>query len=39
MSKYELTDETKEAYGLILHRIRATRTFGGVKKGSLGRMG
>ncbi|WP_156851680.1 hypothetical protein [Bartonella refiksaydamii] len=34
--KYELTDETTEVYGKTLHRIRALRDFGKVKKGDLG---
>lgn len=37
MSKYELTDETREIDGHILHRIRAVRDIGAyVKKGDLG---
>lgn len=34
--KYKLTDETKEVYGITLHRIEALRDFGGVKKGDKG---
>lgn len=34
--KYELTDETREAFGRTLHRIVALRDFGNVKKGDLG---
>ena len=34
--KYELTDETIEIDGKILHRIKALRDFGDVKKGDLG---
>lgn len=34
--KYELTDETVKGYGHTLHRIRALRDFGDVKKGDLG---
>ena len=36
MKKYEFTDETKKSCGKILHRIRAIRSFNGVKKGQLG---
>lgn len=36
MSKYELTEETRQVADHTLHRIRATRTFGGVKEGALG---
>ena len=36
MKKYELTDETKDVDGLILHRIRALRDFGDVHNGDLG---
>ncbi|WP_375652036.1 MULTISPECIES: hypothetical protein [unclassified Bartonella] len=36
MKKYELTDETINVDGFTLHRIRALRDFGGVKKGNLG---
>ena len=36
MKKYELTDETIEYIGHTLHRIRAVRSFGDVKKGELG---
>ena len=36
MKKYELTDETKDVDGHILHRIRALRDFGDVYKGDLG---
>lgn len=36
MKKYEFTDETKKPRGRILHRIRAVRDFGNVKKGDLG---
>ena len=31
--KYELTNENKKYYGRILHRIRALKNFGNVKKG------
>jgi len=34
--KYELTSETKEVDGAILHRIRALRDFGNVKAGDVG---
>ena len=34
--KYELTDETKEYHGNTLHRIKALRDFGYVKKDDLG---
>ena len=34
--KYEFTGETKEVEGHTLHRIRAVRSFGSVKKGDLG---
>ncbi|WP_375607463.1 MULTISPECIES: hypothetical protein [unclassified Bartonella] len=34
--KYELTDEKAEFKGVTLHRIRALRDFGKVKKGDLG---
>ena len=34
--KYELTNETKEFYGMILHRIRALKDFGRVRAGDLG---
>lgn len=34
--KYELTDETLEHEGHTLHRIRALKNFGDVKKGDLG---
>ncbi len=34
--KYELTDEKIEGYGHTLHRIRALKDFGDVKKGDLG---
>ena len=34
--KYELTEEVMEYEGLILHRIRAIKEFGDVKKGDLG---
>lgn len=36
MKKYELTDETIEVYGTALHRIKALKDFGNVKKGELG---
>ena len=36
MKKYEITDETKEVDGVVLHRIKAVRDFGSVKAGSLG---
>jgi len=35
-TKYELTDETREFHGATLHRIRALKDFGKVKKGDLG---
>ena len=34
--KYELTDEKIKGYGHTLHRIRALKDFGDVKKGDLG---
>ena len=34
--KYELTNETKEFYGMVLHRIRALKDFGRVRAGDLG---
>lgn len=34
--KYEFTGETKKSCGKVLHRIRAVRSFNGVKKGQLG---
>ena len=34
--KYRLTDETKEYYGRILHRIEAVETFGNVEAGEKG---
>lgn len=34
--KYRLTDETKEYYGRILHRIEAVETFGSVEAGEKG---
>lgn len=34
--KYRLTDETKEYYGRILHRIEAVETFGSVEAGKKG---
>lgn len=34
--KYKLTDETKEVYGITLHRIVALKDFAGVKNGSKG---
>lgn len=36
MKKYELTDETIEVYGTALHRIKALKDFGNVKKGEPG---
>jgi hypothetical protein len=36
MKKYKLTEETKEYYGVILHRIEALRDFGYVKSGDRG---
>ena len=36
MKKYELTDETKKTFGHTIHRIRALRDFGNVRKGDLG---
>ena len=34
--KYELTDETIDVSGTTLHRIKALKDFGNVKKGELG---
>lgn len=34
--KYELTNETREFKGRVLHRIRALKDFGGVRAGDLG---
>ena len=34
--KYELTNETREFYGRVLHRIRALKDFGSVRAGDLG---
>lgn len=34
--KYELTNETREFHGMVLHRIRALKDFGGVRAGDLG---
>ena len=34
--KYELTDETINHYGTVLHRIKALRSFGDVKAGDIG---
>lgn len=34
--KYELTDRTIEYYGVTLHRIRALKEFGLIKRGDLG---
>ena len=34
--KYELTSDTANHFGTILHRIRALRDFGDVEKGDLG---
>lgn len=36
MKKYELTDETIEVFGYVLHRVCAIRDFGTVKTGDLG---
>ncbi|UNE53374.1 hypothetical protein [Bartonella machadoae] len=36
MKKYELTDETISVFGRTLHRIKALRDFGYVKKSDLG---
>lgn len=36
MKKYEFTGETKRCRWGTLHRIRAVRDFGNVKKGDLG---
>ena len=36
MKKYELTSETKVINGLELHRIKALKSFGSIKKGELG---
>lgn len=34
--KYKLTDEILEVGGHVLHRIKALRDFGNVKKGDIG---
>ena len=34
--KYELTDETINHYGVVLHRIKALRSFSDVEAGDLG---
>lgn len=34
--KYELTDNTQEILGHVLHQIKALKSFGDVKKGDLG---
>ena len=34
--KYELTNETREFHGRVLHRIRALKDFGSVRAGDLG---
>ena len=34
--KYELTNETREFQGRVLHRIRALKDFGSVRAGDLG---
>lgn len=34
--KYEFTGETKTEYGVVLHRIKAIKDFGDVKKGEIG---
>lgn len=36
MEKYEITRETKVIDGVELHRIKAFKSFGNVKKGDLG---
>ena len=36
MRKYELTSETKVINGVELHRIKALKSFGNIKKGDLG---
>ena len=36
MKKYELTSETKVINGVVLHRIKALKSFGNIKKGELG---
>lgn len=36
MKKYELTDETMEIDGVVLHRIRAVRDFGNIVAGTYG---
>ena len=36
MRKYELTSETKVIDGVELHRIKAIKSFGNIKKGELG---
>jgi len=36
MNKYKLTNETVQHFGRTLHRIRALRDFGDIKKGDLG---
>lgn len=34
--KYVLTNETKTIHGVVVHRIKAIKDFGNVKKGDLG---
>jgi len=36
MTKFKLTEESKELFGRTLYRIEATRDFGNVSKGELG---
>ena len=36
MKKYEFTGETKEVYGITLHRIRAIKSFSDVNIGDIG---
>ena len=36
LKKYKLTNETKEHYGITLHRIEALKDFGNIKNGDLG---
>ena len=36
MEKYELTSETKVINGVELHKIKALKSFGNIKKGELG---
>lgn len=36
MEKYEITSETKVIAGVVLHRIKALKSFGNIKIGDLG---